>query len=108
MMLLNQMMILYAKPQRLWRMVPQQVHKHSSLSFLRRKVPVAMEKLCLQKINHMKMKIRRLSVEDLCGEIRHVQKLGCANIFLAQSQRLMFVKLQLFCAFLSSRNFPIL
>ena len=32
--------------------------------------------------------IRGLSVEDLCGEIRHFQKLGCGNIFLAQSQKL--------------------
>ena len=67
-----------------------------------------MEMLCLQKINYMKMKIRSLSVEDLRGEIQHFQKLGCGNIFLAQSQKFMSVKLQLFCAFLSSRNFPIL
>ena len=67
-----------------------------------------MEMLCLQKINYMKMKIRGLSVEDVCGEIRHFQKFGCRNIILAQTQKFMSVKLQLFCAFSSSRNFLIL
>ena len=37
------------------------------------------------------MKIRGLSVEDVCREIRHLQKLGCGNIFLAQSQTLDFL-----------------
>ena len=69
--------------------------------------------LCLQKINYVNyathiMKIRGLSVEDLRGEIQHFQKLGCENIFLAQPQKFMSVKLPLFCAFLSSQNFPIL
>ena len=47
-------------------------------------------------------------MENLCGEIRHFQKPDCGNIFLDQSQKFMSVKLQLFCVFLSSRNFPIL
>ena len=69
-----------------------------------------MKMLCLQKINYTTyiVKIKGLSVEDLCGEIRHFQKLGCESIFLAQSQKFMSVKLQWFCAFLSLRNFPIL
>ena len=67
-----------------------------------------MEMLCLQKINYMKMKIRDLSMEDLYREIRHFQKLGCGNKFLAQSQKFISVKLQLFCVFLSSQNFAIL
>ena len=54
------------------------------------------------------MKIRDLSVEDLRREIPHFQKLGCGNIFLAQSQKFISVKLQLFSVFLSSQNFPIL
>ena len=48
------------------------------------------------------MKIKGLSVEDLCGEIQHFQKLGYGNIFLDQSQKFMSVKLQSFCTFLSS------
>ena len=53
-----------------------------------------MEMPCLQKINYMNyyityiMKMRGLSVEDLCGEIRHFQKLGRGKIFLTQSQSL--------------------
>ena len=47
-------------------------------------------------------------MENLCGEIRHFQKLDRGNIFLDQSQKFMSVKLQLFCSFLGSRNFPIL
>ena len=30
-------------------------------------------------------KKRDLSVEKLCGKIRHFQKFGCGNIFLVQS-----------------------
>ena len=51
---------------------------------------------------------RELSMEELCGEIRHFQRLGCGNIFLAQSQKFISTKLQLFCAFLISPNFPVL
>ena len=64
-----------------------------------------MELLCLRKTNYMEIKIKGLSVEDLGGEIRHFQKLGCRNIVSAQSKKFMPVKLKLFCAFLSSRNF---
>ena len=56
-------------------------------SFLRWKVSHAMERLCLQKINYL----RRTYVE-----IQHFQKLSCGNIFLAQSQKFVSVKLQLF------------
>ena len=45
----------------------------------------------LQKIDYMKMKIRDLFVEELCGDIRHLQKLDCGNIFLAQSQKFDFL-----------------
>ena len=53
------------------------------LTFFGIKVSHAMEMLCMKKINYMKMKIRGLSVEDLCGEIRYFQNLGCGNISLA-------------------------
>ena len=60
-----------------------------------------MERLCLQKINYLNytpyiMKIKGLSMDDLCGEIQHFQKLSCGNIFLAQSKKFVSVKLQLF------------
>ena len=55
-----------------------------------------MEMLCLQKMNYLKMKKRGLFVEDLCGEIRYFEKVGCGNTFLAQSQKFISVKLQLF------------
>ena len=42
------------------------------------------------------MKIKGLSMDDLCGEIQHFQKLSCGNIFLAQSKKFVSVKLQLF------------
>ena len=63
----------------------------------------------LYELYNLVMKIRRLSVEGLCGEI-HFQKLAGGNIFLIQSQKFMSVKLQIFCLFLSSivQNFHIL
>ena len=51
--------------------------------------------------------MRGLSVKDLCGEIRHFQKLGRGKTF-SPVTKFMSVKIQLFCAFLSSRNVPIL
>ena len=45
---------------------------------------------------------------NLCGEIRHFQKLGCGNIVLAHSRHFMSVKLKLFCEFLTSRKLAIL
>ena len=87
-------------------MIPQEMHEHSNALFINIQVPNAL----FGDMNYTTyiMKIRGLSVEYFCGETRHYQKLGCRNICLAQSQTFMSVKLQLFCAFLSSRNFPIL
>ena len=62
----------YGKPQR------QEVHEHLSLSFLRQKVPYAMEMLFAENklyelCNLSNENIRGLSVEDEYGEIRHFQ-----------------------------------
>ena len=67
-----------------------------------------MEMLCLQKKNYMKMKIRAYSWRTYVEKYDIFKNLVAEIFFLAQSQKFMSVKLQLFCAFLSSRNFPIL
>ena len=70
-----------------------------------------MEVLCLRKISDMSyityiIKIRGLFMRRAyVWEIRNFQKRGCRNIFLAYSRKLMSVKLQLICVFLSSRMF---
>ena len=60
MMILNRMMDILWQTQRLWRMVPQEVHEHSNSKFFCDK---KYQMLCLQKINYMNyatyiMKIR--------------------------------------------------
>ena len=54
------------------------------------------------------MKIKGLSVENVCVGNRHFQKFGYENIFLTHSRKFMSVKLQLFSEFSSSRKLPIL
>ena len=41
----------------------------------------------------------------MCGEMRYFCKLGCRNGFVAHWRKFMIVKLQIFCASLSSRKF---